>query len=454
MFSNAKFALIFSRGNLTLQKIKQMSNHIKIIVKPGKEAAVKRFHPWIFSGAIERMEGSPREGDVVEVFSSRKDFLALGHYLPGSIAVKIFSFEQAVVDDKFWKSKLKSAFQSRVRLGITGKSSVANAYRLVFSEGDLLPGLIIDYYNGVAVIQAHSVGMQRLLPVFTLGLQELYGKELTAVYDKSSETMEKSKLITRHSKQFLKDRSTGEETTTSPKLHSSPGSPIVADSNSSDQFLYGTSGPVEIKETGHRFSIDFIRGQKTGFFLDQRGNRMFAQFYAKDKKVLNAFCYSGAFSVYALKGGASMVHSIDSSKQAIEWTSGNVDLNGCDASKHRAEVADVKSYLVSTREKYDMIILDPPAFAKTHHVTNNALHAYVHINAEALKLLNPGGLLFTFSCSQPISREMFRSAIQSASIETGRHVTILHQLSQGPDHPVSIFHPEGEYLKGLILGVE
>jgi 23S rRNA (cytosine1962-C5)-methyltransferase len=313
--------------------------------------------------------------------------------------------------------------------------------------------LIIDYYNGVAVVQAHSVGMHRLLPVFTAGLKDIYGKKLLAVYDKSSETMEKSKLITRHSKQFLKDQPAAEGLIPAPRP--TPGSPPAGQSSHSpDQFLYGNSGPVEISETGHRFSIDFIRGQKTGFFLDQRGNRMFAQFYAKDRKVLNAFCYSGAFSVYALKGGATMVHSIDSSRQAIEWTGQNVGLNGCDETKHSAEVADVKNFLVSTREKYDMIILDPPAFAKTHHVTNNALHAYVHINAEALKLLNPGGLLFTFSCSQPISREMFRSALQSAAIETGRQVSIVHQLSQGPDHPISICHPEGEYLKGLILAVE
>ena len=221
--------------------------------------------------------------------------------------------------------------------------------------------------------------------------------------------------------------------------------------DSPDHFLFGTSGPVEILETGHKFNVDFIRGQKTGFFLDQRGNRMFAQFYAKGRTVLNAFCYSGSFSVYALKGGAKSVLSIDSSRQAIEWTEENIKLNGCPAKKHKTQVADLKRFLVETEEKFDMIILDPPAFAKTHHVTNNALHAYVHINAEAMKKLNPGGLLFTFSCSQPISREMFRSAIQSAAIETGRNFRILHQLSQGQDHPVNIYHPEGEYLKGLIL---
>jgi 23S rRNA (cytosine1962-C5)-methyltransferase len=420
-----------------------MNNVAQIILKPGKEAAVKRFHPWIFSGAIDKIEGAPREGDVVEVLSTRKEFLALGHYLPGSIAVKIFSFEKVEINDDFWKAKLKAAYELRTRLGLTS-GNVANAYRLVFSEGDLLPGLIIDFYNGVAVIQAHSVGMYSLLPVFTGAMREVYGEKLIAVYDKSSDTMEKSKLITRNSKLFLKPQN-------------APGQPhplVHPSTSSSDQFLSGTSGPVEILETGHRFMVDFVRGQKTGFFLDQRGNRMFAQFYARDKKVLNAFCYSGAFSVYALKGGASMVHSVDSSRLAIDWTEENIRLNGCDQGRHKSFVADIKRHLVETNEKYDMIILDPPAFAKTHHVTNNALHAYVHINAEAMKKLNPGGILFTFSCSQPISREMFRSSIQSAAIETGRQVRILHQLAQGPDHPVNICHPEGEYLKGLILAVE
>jgi 23S rRNA (cytosine1962-C5)-methyltransferase len=436
-----------------------MSKVAKIILKHGKEVAIKRFHPWIFSGAIDRIEGAPREGDIVEISSSRKEFLALGHYLPGSIAVKIFSFTEVEVDDAFWKSKLKTALKLRERAGLLG-GKVSSAYRLVFSEGDLLPGLIIDYYNGVAVIQAHSVGMYKLLPVFTEGLKELYGKKLVAVYDKSSDTMEKSKLITRNSKLFLKAETPADGQPISPPVHPSSVRPLDDSSArppvrlSTDVFLFGTSGPVEIQETGHRFLVDFMRGQKTGFFLDQRGNRMFAQFYAKDRTVLNAFCYSGAFSVYALKGGAKMVHSIDSSRQAIEWNDQNVVLNGCDIDRHRSEVADVKRFLVDTGEKYDMIILDPPAFAKTHHVTNNALHAYIHINAEAMKRLNPGGILFTFSCSQPISREMFRSAIQSAAIETGRQVRVLHQLSQGPDHPVDICHPEGEYLKGLILAVE
>jgi 23S rRNA (cytosine1962-C5)-methyltransferase len=441
------------QGALTLHKNRQMSNVAKIILKPGKEAAVKRFHPWIFSGAIEKIEGAPREGDIVEVLSTRKEFLASGHYLPGSIAVKIFSFEPVEVTDGFWKARLSAAYGLRSRLGLTS-GTVANAYRLVFSEGDLLPGLIIDYYNGVAVIQAHSIGMYSLLPVFTEAMREVYGEKLIAVYDKSSETMEKSRLITRNSKLFLKTPNTPDSQPASPSVPLSTRPLVPLTTDSTDHFLYGSSGPVEILETGHRFVVDFIRGQKTGFFLDQRGNRMFAQFYARDKKVLNAFCYSGAFSVYALKGGASMVHSVDSSRLAIDWTEENIRLNGCDQDRHKSFVADIKRHLVETNEKYDMIILDPPAFAKTHHVTNNALHAYVHINAEAMKKLNPGGILFTFSCSQPISREMFRSAIQSAAIETGRQVRILHQLAQGPDHPVNICHPEGEYLKGLILAVD
>ncbi len=383
-----------------------MSPAPKILLKHGKEAAVKRFHPWIFSGAIDRIDEAPADGDVVEVQSARGETVAMGHFMKGSIAVKIFHFGPVTVNEDFWKGKLEAAYQFRTRLGLTDDPGT-NAFRLVCSEGDLLPSLIIDWYNGVAVIQTGSEGMQRLLPVFSRALQEIFGDKLTAVYHKAS----------------------------------------------GGGFLYGSSDPVEILETGHRFMVDFATGQKTGFYLDQRGNRMFAQFYARGRSVLNTFCYSGAFSVYAAKGGATRVHSVDSSRQAIEWTEENMRLNGIDGTLHSSTVADVKQFLVDSKEGYDMIILDPPAFAKTHQVTNNALHAYIHINAEAMKKLNPGGILFTFSCSQAIPREMFRSAVQSAAIETGRRVRIMHSLSQGPDHPVSIFHPEGEYLKGLIVEV-
>jgi 23S rRNA (cytosine1962-C5)-methyltransferase len=391
-----------------------------VILKPGKELAIRRFHPWVFSGAIQSVEGNAKEGSDVRIVGSRKEFLGLGHWLGGSLAVKIYSFEDVVVNDQFWHSRIKNAYEFRKKLEITS-GMLSDACRLVFSEGDRLPGLIIDYYNGVAVIQTHTIGMHKLIPVFAESLKKLYGQDLRAVYNKSSETM----------------------------LRGNPKSGILHP----DGFIVGESDAVEIHETGHKFMVDFIRGQKTGFFLDQRSNRLFAQFYARDRKVLNACCYSGAFSVYAMKGGAASVTSVDSSAQAISWTAQNLELNNCEPLKHREVTADIKSWLSETSETFDLIILDPPAFAKSHQVSNNALHAYIRLNAEAMKRLNPGGLLITFSCSQPVSREMFRSAIQSAAIETGRRISLLHQLSQGSDHPVDACHPEGEYLKGLILGV-
>lgn len=386
-----------------------------IILKPGKDAAVRRFHPWIFSGAIDRIEGAPGVGDIVRIVDSGRNFLALGHYLKGDIAIKIFSFDEAVVDDTYWHERLRQCYLRRCNIGVVTPDG-QSAYRLVFSEGDGLPGLVIDYYNGVAVIQASSNGMRGLLPVFTEGLKSIYGSNLLAVYDKSE------------------DKEGG----------------IIPER----RFLYGTCDRIKIMENGNQFFVDFINGQKTGFYLDQRLNRLFAHYYAKGRTVLNAFCYSGAFSVYALRGGAKSVHSVDISKKALDWTSEHVVLNGFDPSVHESFAADVKDFLVKTTNTYDLIILDPPAFAKTHRVSNNALHAYVHINAAAMNRINRGGLLFTFSCSQAISREMFRAAIQSAAIETGRRVSVLHQLAQSPDHPVNACHPEGDYLKGLILMVE
>lgn len=415
------------------KKIKKMNKYPKIILKQGKEAAVKRFHPWIFSGAIAFIQGDVREGDPVEVFSHQNEFLAMGHFAGSSIAVKLFSFQQAELNDAFWLNKLRQAYQLRKNTGLVSNTS-SNAYRLVFSEGDGMPGLIIDWYNGVAVIQTHSMGMHRLKPVFVIALREIYGHELIAVYDKSSETMHPTPTPCLPGRQAsLKGK----------------GSMIIQ-----DEYLFGTSLKGDILETGHRFRVDWEQGQKTGFFLDQKGNRMYAQYYAKDRKVLNSFCYSGAFSVYSMKGGAKMVHSVDSSRQAIGWTLENAELNGINPDQHQTIVADVKKYLAETDERYDMIILDPPAFAKTHKVTNNALHAYIHINARAMQLLKKEGILFTFSCSQAISRDTFQSAIMSAALEAGREVKILHRLSQGQDHPVSIYHPEGEYLKGLILFVK
>ena len=406
-----------------------MTRYPRVVLKKDKEAALKRFHPWLFSGAIERTIGTCFPGDIVEVYSISHDYLATGHFQDGSIAVKLFTFQQQEIDYSFWKEKIARAYRLRTALGLTSSFSTT-AYRLVFTEGDELPGLIIDWYNGVAVIQTHSLGMHLIKPDLVNILKEIYGEGLKAVYDKSAETT----------------------------LLSVPPSKEVGDKGRNnrveDGYLFGLPQKGLITETGHTFSVDWERGQKTGFFLDQRSNRMFAQFYAENKKVLNAFCYSGAFSVYALKGGAILVHSVDSSKQAIEWTKENLALNWIDSARHESSVADVKRFLVQSTATYDMIILDPPAFAKHHNITHNALQAYIHINSEAMKKVNPGGILMTYSCSQAISREMFRSAIQAAALETGRKVRILHHLSQGPDHPVSIYHPEGEYLKGLILQVD
>jgi 23S rRNA (cytosine1962-C5)-methyltransferase len=406
-----------------------MTRYPRVVLKKGKEASLKRFHPWLFSGAIERMIGYCVAGDIVEIYSISHDYLATGHFQDGSIAVKLFTFQQQEIDHSFWKEKIARAYRLRTTLGLTSSSSTT-AYRLVFTEGDELPGLIIDWYNGVAVIQTHSLGMHLIKPDLVNILKEIYGEGLKAVYDKSAETT----LLSAQPSRVESER--------------------VRINRVEDGYLFGLPQNGLITETGHIFSVDWERGQKTGFFLDQRSNRMFAQFYAQDRKVLNAFCYSGAFSVYALKGGATLVHSVDSSKQAIEWTKENLALNGIDPARHEFSVADVKQFLVRSTATYDMIILDPPAFAKHHNITHNALQAYIHINSEAMKKVNPGGILMTYSCSQAISREMFRSAIQAAALETGRKIRILHHLSQGPDHPVSIYHPEGEYLKGLILQVD
>lgn len=393
-----------------------------VFLHPGKEAALARFHPWIFSGAIMRIEGNPSEGDIVMVKSARGRSLATGFWFHGSLAVKVFSFIPVEPDEEYWIQRLKDVFHFRERLGITG-GRLSDAYRLVFSEGDRLPGLIIDVYKDVAVIQAHHQGMYRLLPVWDEALRRLFGDKLKAVYSKSAETLERNR-----------------KSTDNP----------LSGSKAADGFLSGQSGPVTITEAGHRFIVDFEKGQKTGFFLDQRSNRLFAQFYGCGRRVLNACCYSGAFSVYALAGGASSVTSLDSSKQALEWTAANVSLHDPLSDRHSTVLADVKEYLNSEKERFDMIILDPPAFAKSRQVSNNALHAYIHINTAAMKLLNPGGILMTFSCSQPVSREMFRSAIQSAAIQSGRQISLIHQLGQSPDHPADACHPEGEYLKGFI----
>ncbi|PKM62452.1 MAG: RlmI/RlmK family 23S rRNA methyltransferase [Firmicutes bacterium HGW-Firmicutes-21] len=390
----------------------------KIILGKGRDEAVKRFHPWIFSGAIHKVEGNPEDGDIIEVFDIADNYLATGHACTGSIAVKLFHFGPDKPGENFWVIKLNQAFKLRQDLGFTANPK-SNAYRLVFSEGDGLPGLVIDFYNGVAVMQGHSTGMYLLRHELADALKKVYGKELNAVYDKSTEALGKS----------------GGE-------------------SDGDGFLFGNSNALEILENGHRFSIDFKEGQKTGFFLDQRDNRALLAHYAKGRKVLNTFCYTGGFSVYALAAGATQVTSLDSSRKAMDTLEENLRINGFAGSNHESIVADAKSYLGTMPDDFDLIVLDPPAFAKRHADRLKGLQGYKYINATAMKKIRPGGLLFTFSCSQSISREMFVSMAMSSALEAGRNVRILHQMGHSADHAVSIFHPEGEYLKGLVLAVD
>lgn len=403
---------------LHLHKNSIMQVSARIILSKDRDEAVRRFHPWVFSGAIHKVEGTPEDGDIVEVHDIKGNYLATGHACTGSIAVKIFHFGPEKPAENFWKEKLKQSLQLRKELGFTSNPE-SNAYRLVFSEGDGLPGLVIDFYNGVAVIQAHSTGMYLLREELADALKHIYGTDLKAVYDKSSEALSKS------------------------GIHSD-----------GDGFLFGNAEIVEILENTLRFNIDFVQGQKTGFFLDQRDNRALLGKYAKGKKVLNAFCYTGGFSVYALAAGASHVTSLDSSRKAMDSLESNLRLNGFDSTNHESIVADFKPYVSNMPDDFDIIVLDPPAFAKRHADRHKALQGYRFINASAMKKIRPGGLLFTFSCSQAMDREMFVSMAMSAALEAGRNVCILHHMGHTADHPVSIFHPEGEYLKGLVLRVE
>ena len=395
-----------------------MGNLIKVILKAGKEQSIRRLHPWIFSGAIKSIAGKPEEGDMVEVFSSKDEFLALGHYQIGSIAIRIFSFEYIQPDVDFWYQKIYSAYQLRSSLGLTNNSHT-NAYRLVNGEGDFLPGLIIDYYDGVAVMQIHSIGMYHLREIIAEILKKIYSSRLLAIYDKSEQTI-----------------------------------PHKSNIRSVNEFLFGSIENRKIKENGNLFLVDWIEGQKTGFFQDQRENRELLKTYAHERKVLNMFCYSGGFSVYALQGGAELVHSVDSSVKAIELTDANVAFNFNQVSYHQSIVADAVKFLSNPKERYNLIILDPPAFAKHQNVLDNALQGYKRLNMKAFEIIDRKGILFTFSCSQAVSKENFRKAVFAAAANTGRKVRILHQLTQPADHPVSIYHPEGEYLKGLVLYVE
>lgn len=390
---------------------------IKIILKSGKEQPVYRYHPWIFSGAIKEICGSPAEGDLVDVFDNKENFLATGHYQPGSIAVRILTFKEVEPDRLFFREKIKSALDYRTSVGLTFNGKT-NVFRLVHAEGDDLPGLIIDYYNGVAVIQCHSVGMYRLRNELAEILRDLLGEKLTAIYDKSEETI-----------------------------------PHMSGVKAVNEFLFGNQGPAIVSENGFKFRVDWSAGQKTGFYIDQRENRQLVGEFSEGKSILNMFGYTGGFSVYAMKSAKS-VHTVDSSGPAIEMANENIRLNFGDDGRHMSVRTDAFSFLENIKDKYDLIILDPPAFAKHTNVLTNALQGYKKLNIKAIEQIRPGGIIFTFSCSQVVSRENFRKSVFAAAANTGRRVRILHQLSQPPDHPVNIYHPESEYLKGLVLYVE
>lgn len=394
-----------------------MSDRGHIILKSGKDQSLMRYHPWVFSGAIKKTQGSLSEGDVVRVFNNKDQFLGLGHYQPGTIAVRILSFEDRPIDDAFWKERLQDAIHLRKRIGLIDNPG-NNVFRLVNAEGDGLPGLIIDYYNGTAVIQAHSVGMFRMIVTFADILRELLGSTLQSVYNKSGASL-----------------------------------PHKADIDREEGYLVGVSPDNKVQENGLSFRVNWKEGQKTGFYIDQRENRALVRSYAKDADVLNLFGYTGGFSVYAAAGGCRSVVSVDSSKKATELAGENMKLNFPKGSNHEALARDAFEYLRESVNRFDLMILDPPAFAKHHNVLPNAIQGYKKLNRLAIEKIRPGGIIFTFSCSQVMSRENFRKMAFTASANTGRKVRILGQMSQPPDHPVSIYHPEGEYLKGLILHV-
>lgn len=394
-----------------------MGNKVKIVLKSGKDQSLRRFHPWIFSGAIKKIYGDPAEGDLVNVYDNKDEFLATGHYQVGSIAVRVISFEDIDIDEGFWYERLKIAYDLRKKLGLA-ESDSTNTYRLINAEGDNLPGLIIDYYNGNAVIQIHSIGIYRNMDAIVAALVKIYGSKLVSVYDKSESTL-----------------------------------PFKAKIDAKNQLLFGNNSSTIAVENNLNFKVDWAEGQKTGFFVDQRDNRQLLEVFSKDRRVLNTFCYTGGFSVYAIRGGATLVHSVDSSVKAIELVHENVALNFSNA-PHEAFAVDAFNYLENIKDKYDLIILDPPAFAKHMNVLSNALQGYKRLNQRAFEQIAPDGIVFTFSCSQVVSRENFRKSVFAAAANAGRKVRILYQLSQPADHPVSIYHPEGEYLKGLVLHVE
>jgi 23S rRNA (cytosine1962-C5)-methyltransferase len=390
----------------------------KVYLKAGKEESLKRFHPWVFSGAIARIEGEPEEGEIVDVYTSKKEFIACGHFQIGSIAVRVLTFRQEEINRDFWKRRLEVALDLRRSLNLVDNPE-NNTYRLVHGEGDNLPGLIIDVYGQTAVMQAHSAGMHVYRMEIAEALSEVMGDIVQHIYYKSETTL-----------------------------------PFKADLGPENGFIKGGSPENVALENGLKFHVDWLKGQKTGFFVDQRENRHLLERYSKGRNVLNMFCYTGGFSFYAMRGGANLVHSVDSSAKAIDLTNQNVELNFPGDERHQAFAEDAFKYLDRMGDQYDLIILDPPAFAKHRDALRNALRGYSKLNAKAFEKIKPGGILFTFSCSQVVDKKDFRNAVFTAAAQSGRSVRILHQLTQPGDHPVNIYHPEGEYLKGLVLYVE
>jgi 23S rRNA (cytosine1962-C5)-methyltransferase len=395
-----------------------MTERTRITLKSGKDQSLRRFHPWVFSGAIKKIHGPAPEGSLVDIYDNKDEFLASGHYQDGSIAVRVLSFEPFEQDQAFWNKRLIGAWELRDKLGLVSDPATS-VFRWINAEGDGLPGLIIDYYGGVAVVQMHSIGMYRNLESIIQAMQIAAGDRIHTIYNKSDSTL--------------------------------PEKPGIANRSG---FLKGDADQGVVVENGFRFNVNWVQGQKTGFFIDQRENRKLVGEWSKGRRVLNMFGYTGGFSIYALGGGAELVHSVDSSGKAIDLTREHVDLNFPDDSRHEAMAKDAFDFMQDIKDRYDLIILDPPAFAKHQKVLHNALQGYKRLNQKALEQIAPGGILFTFSCSQAVSRENFRKSVFAAAANARRKVRILNQLSQPPDHPVSIFHLEGEYLKGLVLEVE
>lgn len=393
-------------------------NYKKIFLKKGKESSLLRFHPWVFSGAVAYADKNIAEGEIVEVYTANKEFIAVGHFQIGSIAVRVLSFDQQEINHDFWVRRLSAAYQMRKDLGLD-YTPEHSSFRLVHGEGDFLPGLIVDFYGSTAVMQAHSVGMHMHRQEIAEAIVAISEGKIKNVYYKSETTL-----------------------------------PYKADTGAENGYLIGSDSDAIALENGIKFCIDWERGQKTGFFIDQRSNRQLLEQYSRGRKVLNMFCYTGGFSCYAMRGGAKVVHSVDSSSKAIDLVNKNIEMNFPGDTRHEAFAQDAFKFLDNMSDDYDLIILDPPAFAKHRDALRNALQGYKRLNAKAFEKIKSGGILFTFSCSQAVNKDQFRLAVFSAAAMSGRKVRILHQLTQPVDHPINIYHPEGEYLKGLVLYVE